>query len=70
MWPVVGGVGNGEAEEDWHWDLNPGAAAMRQLFGTTRLGQRIKQGLLFLFLRYRTPDWTEGDGRTVRLWVF
>ena len=23
----MGGVGNGAAEEDWHWDLNPGAAA-------------------------------------------
>ena len=25
---IVGGVGNGAAEEDWHWDLNPGVAAM------------------------------------------
>ena len=24
---MVGGVGNGAAEEDWCWDLNPGAAA-------------------------------------------
>ena len=24
----MGGVGNGAAEEDWHWDLNPGVAAM------------------------------------------
>ena len=24
----MGGVGNGAAEEDWHWDLNPGMAAM------------------------------------------
>ena len=24
----MGGVRNGAAEEDWHWDLNPGAAAM------------------------------------------
>ena len=24
---IVGGVGNGAAEEDWCWDLNPGAAA-------------------------------------------
>ena len=22
------------------------------------------------FLRYGTPDWEEGEGRTVRLWVF
>ena len=25
---IVGGVGNGATEEDWHWDLNPGAAAI------------------------------------------
>ena len=25
---IVGGVGNGAAEEDWHWDLNPGAAVI------------------------------------------
>ena len=25
---MVGGVGNGAAEEDWCWDLNPGAAAI------------------------------------------
>ena len=24
----MGGVGNGAAEEDWCWDLNPGAAAI------------------------------------------
>ena len=24
----MGGVRNGAAEEDWHWDLNPGARAM------------------------------------------
>ena len=24
----MGGVRNGAAEEYWHWDLNPGAAAM------------------------------------------
>ena len=24
---IVGAVGNGAAEEDWRWDLNPGAAA-------------------------------------------
>ena len=27
----LGGVGNGVAEEDWHWDLNPGAAAMTRI---------------------------------------
>ena len=25
---TVGGVGNGAAEEDWRWDLNPGTAAI------------------------------------------
>ena len=35
----MGGVGNGLAEEDLHWDLNPGAAAM--WVGTMRFwGQR------------------------------
>ena len=33
----MGGVGNGAAEEEGHWDLNPGVAAMRGLFGTTGL---------------------------------
>ena len=28
VWPIVGGVGNGAAEEDWHWDLSPGVAAI------------------------------------------
>ena len=27
-------------------------------------------GILLLFLRYGTPDWAEGEGRTVHLWVF
>ena len=25
----MGGVGNGAAEEDWRWDLNPGTEAMQ-----------------------------------------
>ena len=25
---IVGGVGNGATEEDWLWDLNPGAAVI------------------------------------------
>ena len=37
LWPIVEGVRNGAAEEDWHWDLNPGAAAMLGLFGTMQL---------------------------------
>ena len=51
------------AEDDWHWDLNPGTASMRSLFGTTRLQKN--HGLQFLFLRYGTVDWAEGEGRTV-----
>ena len=30
--PVVGGAGNGAAEDDWRWDLNWGAAAVWNLF--------------------------------------
>ena len=30
----------------------------------------LNHGLLLLFLRYGTPDWAEGEGRTVYLWVF
>ena len=28
----MGGAGNGAAEEDWRWDLNPGAAAIWRVF--------------------------------------
>ena len=30
----------------------------------------LSHGLLLLFLRYGTPAWAEGEGRTVHLWVF
>ena len=30
----------------------------------------LNHGLLLVFLRYSTPDWLEGEGRTVHLWVF
>ena len=32
----------------------------------------LNHGLVLLFLRYGTPDWAEGEGRTdcVCLWVF
>ena len=30
----------------------------------------LNRGLLLLFLRYGTPDWAQGEGRTVHLWVF
>ena len=49
LWPIVGAVGNGAAEEDWCWDLNPGVAAMQHLFGTTRLGQRRTTDFYFFF---------------------
>ena len=49
LWPIVGGVRNGEAEKDWCWDLNPGEAAMWRLFGTTWLGQRRTMDFYFFF---------------------
>ena len=84
---MVGGVGNRAAEADWHWDLNPGVAAIPEReprgFGgeggenhaaLAEWGPRgcdtadgagsLNHGLL-LFLRYGTPDWAEGEGRTV-----
>ena len=30
----------------------------------------LNHGLLLLFLRYGTPDWAQGERRTVHLWVF
>ena len=65
----MGGVGNGVAEEDWRWDLNPGAASMGGSFGDHVAWAEKNHGLLFLFLRYGTPAWAEGEGRTVHLWV-
>ena len=38
---IVGGVRNGAAEEDWSWDLNPGAAATLGLFGTTQFWLKL-----------------------------
>ena len=29
----------------------------------------LNHGLLLPFLRHGTPDWAQGDGRTVHLWV-
>ena len=37
---------------------------------TTDGAGSLNHGLLLLFLRYGTPDWAEGEGRTVHLWVF
>ena len=30
----------------------------------------LNHGLVLLFLRHGTPDWAQGEGRTVHLWVF
>ena len=30
----------------------------------------LNHRLLLLFLRHGTPDWAQGEGRTVHLWVF
>ena len=68
--PIVGGIRNDVAEEDWRWDLNPGAAAIWRLFWDQVAWAEKNHGLLFLFPRYGTLDWAEGEGRTVRLWVF
>ena len=68
LWPIVGAVGNGVAEEDWCWDLNPGANAAS--FRNLAAWPEKNHGLLFLFLRYGTLDWAEGEGRTVHLTVF
>ena len=83
----MGGVGNGAAGEDGHWDLKPGVAAIagedhRALAekgenhaALAEWGPRggdsadgawsLNHRLLLLFLRYSTPDWAEGEGRTV-----
>ena len=48
LWPIVGGAGNGAAEEDWCWDLNPGTAAIRRFFfGTTSLVETTRLWRLF-----------------------
>ena len=56
----VGGVGNGVAEEDWHWGLNPGGVIKQCLFGTLRLGQTRTTDFYFFFLRYCTPTRQRG----------
>ena len=35
--PIVGDAGNGAAEEDWLWHLNPGTAAIWRLFWEPRV---------------------------------
>ena len=30
----------------------------------------LNHGLLLPFLRHGTPDWAQGEGRTMHLWVF
>ena len=76
---IVGRVGNGAAEEDWCWDLNPGTAAIQER-GSHRFGREGREDRAALAewgphggntvdgagsLRYDTPDWEEGEGRTV-----
>ena len=62
----MGGVGNGAAEDDWHWDLNPGEAAKRHLFGTTGvwgttwLGQRRTPDFYFFFSEIGYPGLGRG----------
>ena len=48
LWPIMGGAGNGAAEEHWSWDFNPDAAAIWCLFlgpcilsGTRQLGRLV-----------------------------
>ena len=39
--------------------------------GHTAHGARsLNHGLLLLFLRHGTPDWAQGEARTVHLWAF
>ena len=56
----MGGFGNGEAEEDWRWDLNPGTAAMQHLFGASQFGQRTTD---FNFFFWDTVPWTGQRGK-------
>ena len=30
----------------------------------------LNHRLLLTFLRHGTPDWAQGEGRTVHLWIF
>ena len=83
----MGGVGNGAAGEEWHWNLKPGVAAIagEDHRALAEKGENhaalaewgphgsdsadgawsLNHRLLLLLLRYSTPDWAEGEGRTV-----
>ena len=63
LWPIVGGVRNGVAEEDWCWDLNQGAAAMQYPFGTMWLGQRRTTDFYFYFFFWDTVPQTGQRGK-------
>ena len=79
----MGGVRNGDAEEDWCWDLNPGSAAIpggENHVALAEWGPRgsntadgagsLNHGLLLFSLRSGAP---EGRGKRkdcVHLWVF
>ena len=56
-------VEKGERTRGLWWSRDP-------VVNTANGAGRLNQGLLLLFLRYGTPDWAEGEGRTVHLWVF
>ena len=49
---MVGGVGNGAAEEDWRWDLNPGTAAIPEREDYSALAEK-GEGTMLL--------WQSGD---------
>ena len=51
-------VEKGERTRGLWWSRDP-------VVNTANGAGRLNQGLLLLFLRYGTPDWAEGEGRTV-----
>ena len=49
-----------------HEKVPHGCGLIGDLSGNTADGTRsLNHGLLLLSLRYSTPDWAEGEGRTV-----
>ena len=64
----MGGVRNDAAEEDWCWDLNPGAATIGVFLGPLNLG-REEPWTSISFSEIWYPGLGRG-GRKVCLWVF
>ena len=66
------GVRNGAAEEDWHWDLNPGAAAIVDGWDHTTLARVKTTGFGVLpfatWLRQQERLCLEGKGRKDSCW--